>query len=60
MQDTKTSLADVPILMVTPERHRRVCRVWAFRSGVRDYLVKPIGARWQNTYTITDGANRFR
>lgn len=41
LRDTKTSLPHVPILMLT-EQHSESLAVWAFRSGVRDYLVKPI------------------
>jgi YesN/AraC family two-component response regulator len=41
LRATKTSLPHVPILMVT-EQHSESLAVWAFRSGVRDYLVKPI------------------
>ena len=41
LRDTKTSYPPVPILMVT-EQHSESLAVWAFRSGVRDYLVKPL------------------
>ena len=41
LRDTKTSYPPVPILLVT-EQHSESLAVWAFRSGVRDYLVKPL------------------
>lgn len=41
LRDTKTRLPHVPILMLT-EQHSESLAVWAFRSGVRDYLVQPI------------------
>ena len=40
LQQTKIDSPHLPILMLT-EHHSEALAVWAFRSGVRDYVVKP-------------------
>ena len=40
LQQTKIDSPRLPILMLT-EHHSEALAVWAFRSGVRDYVVKP-------------------
>jgi YesN/AraC family two-component response regulator len=42
LKRTKVRYANVPILMLTVQ-HSESLAVWAFRSGVWDYLVKPVG-----------------
>jgi AraC-like DNA-binding protein len=44
LQLTKRAFPSLPLFMVT-EEHSEDLAVWAFRSGVRDFLVKPVGAR---------------
>jgi YesN/AraC family two-component response regulator len=41
LQQTKIDNPHLPILMLT-EHHSEELAVWAFRSGVRDYIVKPL------------------
>ena len=41
LQRTKQTHAQIPVLMVTVQ-HSEALAVWAFRSRVWDYLVKPI------------------
>jgi len=41
LRETKRQLPSLPVLMVT-EQHSEALAVWAFRVGVRDYLVKPL------------------
>lgn len=41
LQQSKTDYPSIPVLMLT-EHHSESLAVWAFRSGVRDYLVKPL------------------
>lgn len=44
LQETKHTHARIPILMLTVQ-HSEALAVWAFRSRVWDYLVKPIARR---------------
>jgi YesN/AraC family two-component response regulator len=44
LQDTKKAHASIPVLMLTVQ-HSEALAVWAFRSRVWDYLVKPIAKR---------------
>lgn len=44
LQETKKNHASVPVLMLTVQ-HSEALAVWAFRSRVWDYLVKPIARR---------------
>ena len=44
LQETKRTHARIPILMLTVQ-HSEALAVWAFRSRVWDYLVKPIARR---------------
>lgn len=44
LQETKKSHASIPVLMLTVQ-HSEALAVWAFRSRVWDYLVKPIAGR---------------
>lgn len=48
LQQTKRHHPDLPVLMIT-ESHSESLAVWAFRSGVWDYLVKPLRADDLNT-----------
>ena len=48
LQQTKLQHPDLPLLMIT-ESHSESLAVWAFRSGVWDYLVKPLTAGDLNT-----------
>ncbi|MEO6321119.1 MAG: DNA-binding response regulator [Polaromonas sp.] len=48
LQQTKRQHPDLPLLMIT-ESHSESLAVWAFRSGVWDYLVKPLTAGDLNT-----------
>ena len=41
LQRTKLHFPAVPVLMMT-EQHSEALAIWAFRTGVRDYLVKPL------------------
>ncbi|WP_315980776.1 response regulator [Aliamphritea spongicola] len=41
LQQTRQSDPDIPILMFT-EQHSEALAVWAFRTGVWDYHVKPL------------------
>ncbi len=41
LRETKCLHPSLPILMFT-EQHSESLAIWAFRTGVRDYLVKPI------------------
>jgi YesN/AraC family two-component response regulator len=41
LQQIKSDYPHLPILMLT-KRHSESLAVWAFRSGVRDYIVKPV------------------
>lgn len=41
LRETKRRFQQLPILMLT-ETHSEDLAVWAFRSGARDYLVKPV------------------
>ena len=41
MRQTKLRYSSIPILMLT-EYHSEALAVWAFRTGVRDYIVKPV------------------
>jgi YesN/AraC family two-component response regulator len=41
LQQTKAENPQLPILMLT-RQHSEELAVWAFRSGVRDYVVKPL------------------
>jgi YesN/AraC family two-component response regulator len=41
LQQTKAENPRLPILMLT-QQHSEELAVWAFRSGVRDYVVKPL------------------
>ena len=43
LQQTKRQHPELPLLMIT-ESHSESLAVWAFRSGVWDYLVKPLTA----------------
>jgi YesN/AraC family two-component response regulator len=43
LQQTRLQHPDLPLLMIT-ESHSESLAVWAFRSGVWDYLVKPLTA----------------
>lgn len=43
LQQIKTSFPSLPILMIT-DYHSEALAVWAFRSGVRDYLANPVNA----------------
>jgi AraC-like DNA-binding protein len=43
LQLTKRAFPSLPLFMVT-EEHSEDLAVWAFRTGVRDFLVKPIEA----------------
>jgi YesN/AraC family two-component response regulator len=44
LQRTKTGHARIPLLMLTVQ-HSEALAVWAFRSRVWDYLVKPVAKR---------------
>jgi two-component system, response regulator YesN len=48
LQVTKQCYPELPILMIT-NPHTEALAVWAFRSGVRDYLTKPCA----NDYLMT-------
>jgi YesN/AraC family two-component response regulator len=41
LQQTKNGYPHLPILMLT-RQHSEALAVWSFRSGVRDYVVKPV------------------
>lgn len=43
LQQIKASFPALPILMIT-DYHSEALAVWAFRSGVRDYLANPVKA----------------
>jgi DNA-binding response OmpR family regulator len=43
LQRTKAAFPFLPLFMVT-EEHSEELAIWAFRTGVRDFLIKPIGA----------------
>ncbi len=41
LRETKRQYPSLPILMLT-EQHSESLAIWAFRTGVRDYLIKPV------------------
>lgn len=41
MQDTKRTRPSLPLIMLT-EQHSEELAIWAFRTGVWDYLVRPV------------------
>ncbi|MES2205588.1 MAG: response regulator transcription factor [Pseudomonadota bacterium] len=47
LQKTKQSYPELPILMII-DPHTEALAVWAFRCGVRDYLVKPCAHEYLN------------
>ena len=47
LQKTKQRYPELPILMII-DSHTEALAVWAFRCGVRDYLVKPCGQDYLN------------
>ena len=44
LQQTKATFPSIPILMLT-EYHSEDLAIWAFRSGIRDYLRTPVDAK---------------
>ena len=44
LQQTKRTHPSVPVVMLT-EQHCESLAVWAFRSGARDYMTKPVSAK---------------
>jgi AraC-like DNA-binding protein len=66
LQQAKLSFPSLPILMIT-DYHSEALAVWAFRSGVRDYLSSPVKAEELisrverlTRLRITAGATRTR
>jgi len=47
LQKTKQRHPEIPILMIT-NPHTEALAIWAFRSGVRDYLIKPLAHEYLN------------
>lgn len=44
MRQTKRRYPSLPILMLT-QQHSEALAIWAFRAGVRDFMIKPVSSR---------------